>query len=121
MMVKLWTLDTSWVIVGLISFFILGGMGEMINARRITTIADTVSGASDGSLPATLRSQINDPILWTAVFADAAGLLGVIFLMTLKPGLVGSIVTMLIALGVGAAIGQVFVRREVEAPAGARA
>ena len=54
-----------------------------------------------GAIPAELKRQIADPVLWMAVQMNGFIGLGVVFLMTTKPGLVGSLITLIVALVLG--------------------
>jgi len=71
--------------------------------------------APAGAFPPGLNRQITDPILQTAVQINAFTGLGVVFLMTTKPGLVGSLITLVVALLLGIGAGRVFWRPREEA------
>lgn len=55
--------------------------------------------------PVALEAHIHDPVLGTALQTITALLLGIVFLMTTKPTLVGSILVMAIAVVLGLASG----------------
>ena len=59
----------------------------------------------DGSLPSQLSARIHDPLLFTVLLIQALMLLGIVFLMTTKPELAGSIIVMGVALVLGLALG----------------
>jgi uncharacterized membrane protein YqjE len=59
----------------------------------------------DGLLPSQLSVRIHDPILFTVLLIQTVMLLGIIFLMTTRPGLESSIIVMVVALVLGLASG----------------
>src|SRR5215472_17267859 len=65
-----------------------------------------MSEASSETIPSTLQRQIADPMLVTALQTAVVVGVGVVFLMTTKPDLLGSLLTLAgaIVLGVGSAL-----------------
>jgi hypothetical protein len=106
MALTVWGLKTSWIAVALASLVVLlapliAGIIEP-RMRIITTLA---KDAPSGPLPAPLVMSIHDPVLGTAVQTVATVILGIVFLMTNKPPLIGSITAMAIFLILGLASG----------------
>ena len=86
-----------------------------VAARRLSltrrrAIARLAQEAPDGPLPQALQQRIHDPILGTALQTVTILLLGIVFLMTTKPELIGSIIVMAVALVLGLASGLLFSR-----------
>jgi hypothetical protein len=106
MMVAAWPGNTPWAITALVSLVVLAILGGAINGKRLEAIHSAAEAAPAGPIPATLRQQINDPVLWTSVQTMTVGALGIVYLMTVKPGWVASVVCMLIALAIGVASAQ---------------
>ena len=61
--------------------------------------------APAGPLPQSLEQRTHDPVLLTALLTIATLLLGIVFLMTTKPALTGSLIVIAIALALGLASG----------------
>ncbi len=110
MALNAWSLLTGWIVVGLISLVLLAPLGTALLEPRRRVIDRLARTAPDGPLPEELERCIHDPILLTAPQTLTALLLGVVFLMTTKPSLVGSIIVMAVALVLGLAWG-LFVSR----------
>ncbi len=72
----------------------------LIEPRR-RAIARLAQEEPDGPLPQALERRTHDPILLTALQTVAALLLGIVFLMTNKPALIGSLIVMAVALVLG--------------------
>ena len=109
MTLTVWGLQTGWITVALASLLLLlppviGGVIEP-RTRAIVTMARE---APDGLLPEALDRRIHDPVLGTALQTMAALVFGLVFLMTIKPSLVDSIIVMTVALALGLVSGLLF-------------
>jgi hypothetical protein len=97
-----WGLLTGWILVALISLIlILPTTAALIAPRRSALVKQLERSAPEGKLSETLKQHIHDPILLTTLQTVAALLLGIVFLMTTKPELVGSLIVMAVALVLG--------------------
>ena len=105
MAVTAWGFQTGWIPVGLISLVLIAPLGTALIETRRRAIARLAREAPDGPLPESLEQRIHDPILWTALQTVAVLLLGIVFLMTTKPALTGSLIVMVVALALGLASG----------------
>jgi len=98
-----WSLLTGWILVGLVSLVLLAPLGTALLEPRRRTIERQAREAADSSLPEALERSVHDPVLLTAVQTLTILLLGVVFLMTTKPSLGGSLIVMGVALLLGLA------------------
>jgi hypothetical protein len=105
MAITAWSLQTGWIAVALISLVLIAPLGTAIIEPRRRAISRLANEAPDGSLPETLKQRIHDPVLGTALQTLAALLFGIVFLMTTKPSLPGSLIVMAVALALGLASG----------------
>ena len=105
MAVTAWGFQTGWIPVGLISLVLIAPLGTALIEPRRRAIERLAREAPDGPLPESLERRIHDPILWTALQTVAVLLLGIVFLMTTKPALTGSLIVMAVALALGLASG----------------
>ncbi len=111
-----WSLLTSWILVALISLLLMvPTSAALIAPRRSAIVKQLAREAPGGELSRALERHIDDPVLATVCTTVAALLLGLIFLMTTKPDLVGSLIVMVVALLLGLATG-VLVSRMRRAP-----
>ncbi|MGH7866628.1 MAG: hypothetical protein ACREP9_03100, partial [Candidatus Dormibacteraceae bacterium] len=95
-----------------------------VNGRRLTCIRQTALAEPDGPLSASLRAEMIDPVL--VFWSRLAALLGwwMVFLMTLKPDLSGTLAALVVAVVLGvffALLAQRARRKQlpVSAPTGA--
>lgn len=108
MMVMRWTLTTPWIMVSLLAIVLMMVASMGVSVRRIKVIARTLAQASGDAgdpLPPESHGLTHNPALWLATQLAAGQALGVVFMMTVKPELVGSLLTLAVALALGAAAG----------------
>ncbi|HEY0838985.1 MAG TPA: hypothetical protein VGD74_02245 [Vulgatibacter sp.] len=86
-----WSWSSSWIVTGVAAMVLLAILGGSVTGKHVQALM--ASGGAD--LPARL------PPMWASFVTQVAVLVGVIFLMCAKPGLVGSIVAMVVSLAVG--------------------
>jgi predicted integral membrane protein DUF2269 len=105
MAITSWGLRTGWIAVALVSLILIAPLGTAFIEPRRRAIARLAREAPDGPLPQALVGGIHDPILGTALQTVTILLLGIVFLMTNKPSLIGSLIVMAVALVLGVASG----------------
>ena len=110
MAITAWGFQTGWIPVALVSLILIAPLGTAFIEPRRRAIARLAQEAPDGPLPQALQQRIHDPILGTALQTVTILLLGIVFLMTTKPELIGSIIVMAVALVLGLASGLLFSR-----------
>lgn len=104
MTVTRWSWSIPWIDISL-ALLIFGSILVMrVNGRRLKAIhrAAIAVETPTGAIPAELQYRINDPILWIAMHMISVMALGAVFLMTSKPNLVGSLITLAVVLILGA-------------------
>ncbi len=98
---------TPWIIVSLVSLFVIGGLGGGLIDRRLKAIQRAAAGErSSEAIPAALQAQIVDPVLWTAFQVVGFIALGVVFVMTTKPDWLVSLITLVVAIILGVLVAQ---------------
>ncbi len=115
MTVTAWDSDPPWILLSLAALVVMGVLGGVVSARRLEAIKKAAEASGDSLSPA-LKRQLADPVLLTAVLTAGMLGLGVVFLMTTKPDLIGSLIALAVALVLGVVSAQVW-RRPAEARA----
>lgn len=93
-----WGWTTAWINTALIALLLKLPLGPAINGRRLNAIHKAAQAAPGGPIEASLQAQKNDPVLWISICVFTGVTIGILFLMTVKPDLPGSLSTMVIAL-----------------------
>lgn len=103
---RAWPWTTGWIAAALGSVVLILPFGPILVSPRLAAIGRAADAAPDGPLPADLLAMIHDPILGVVQQGVAGVLLGIVFLMTVKPGLIPSILVIAggLALGMASAL-----------------
>jgi hypothetical protein len=96
-----WGLQTSWIAVSIAGVPLAALIGSNLIERRVKALRAVARETPDGALSPALVARTHDPVLSTAMHANALLVIGIIFLMTIKPPLLASILTMAGALALG--------------------
>jgi hypothetical protein len=97
----------GWILVALASLVLLAVVGALGTGIRMARIGSAVGGASAGPLSDDLRRALRDPILLTSLRTRLAIVLGVVFLMTVKPSSLASVVVIILAAAIGRLASQI--------------
>ncbi len=96
-----------WIVVGLATWALILVLGAV---NGIRTLAFGRRLPTDGGpISADLQARLRDPIAVVSWWTRAGMALGIVFLMTVKPGVVGTVA----AIVVGAAAGMAIATRDV--------
>lgn len=104
-----WGFTTPWVVVAVaavVSFALLAVFAVAPALARLARLAD----AREGSIPGEMRVMFTSPSLWSPIFAMNGASLGVLWLMTNKPGWTISISVPFALAMAGALIGRAMYR-----------
>lgn len=103
MLIKGWSWSAHWAEVAFVSVVIAAGLGNAILGRTSEKIGKAAHQASPGALPESLRTQIMDPVYYTASWLLPGLAIGILYLMTNKPGTIESIAAMVVAAALAVA------------------
>jgi hypothetical protein len=101
MALTMWSLQTSWIAVSIAGVLVAAPIGSRLIDDRVKALRAVARETPDGALPAELAARTHDPVLGTAMHTNSLLVVGIIFLMTMKPPLLASIITMVGALALG--------------------
>jgi hypothetical protein len=105
MTVTTWGFQTGWIDVALISVILMAPAGALLMEPRRRAIVTTARELPNGPIPAELSRHIHNKVLQATARALPLVLLGIVFLMTTKPSLGGSILVMALALALSIVVG----------------
>jgi hypothetical protein len=101
MVVTVWG-GIAWVLISLGSLVVLGVIATRLIGGRMAAIRQDITHEI-GSLSPDLYHALHHPALWIAIQIRVAVALGIVFLMTVKPDLVESLIT----IGISAVLGLI--------------
>ena len=92
----------AWILIALAVLVLIAVLGATLTGIRIRQITHAVL-TERGQLSPDFRQRLRDPWLWTSIQTRLALALGIVFVMTVKPGLLGSLVAIAVAAVLGVA------------------
>jgi hypothetical protein len=106
----LWTWDTRWIDVSIAALVIVALQGPLIAARRAKALEHALQENGPGPLGVSARRMTHDRTLWIITFANPGIVLGIMWNMTQKPGIVEAIVAVAVGYAIGAALALPFTK-----------
>jgi hypothetical protein len=105
-----WGFSTGWIDVTLTSVILLAPAGALLMEPRRRAIVAMARELPDGPIQPALQRHIDNRVLQATARALPLLLLGIVFLMTTKPSLGGSILVMAVALTLSISVGVLMPR-----------
>lgn len=104
-------MHVAWLVVAFGSLVVLALLAVIVTQRRVAAIGRSVETMPE-SISASLHQRLRQPLLWIVMQVRVALALGIVFLMTLKPDLVGALLTIGVAASLGLVLALFTLRRE---------
>lgn len=114
-----WSWGDSWIVLPIVGLAVLSVQGPLVAGRRGHAVKAALMANGPGPLRPEAQRMTRDRALWSAAMTNEALVLGIVWVMTLKPGWGGAIATLLVAYAVGLAFAARMTRESTveEAPA----
>jgi hypothetical protein len=96
-----WGWATAWIDISLALFLLMMLLGPVLLGRRFTALNNMVKATVSGPIQQPLAAQMRDRALWTIENTFTSLLLAILFLMTVKPNLLGTVIVVSIGLVAG--------------------
>ena len=109
-----WSWSTRWIDVGIAALVVLTVQGAGIAERTGHKLGAALQANGPGALGPEARRMTLHPGLWVVEFSNLGIVFGVVWNMTLKPGLGESIAAVLIGYAVGAGLALLITRSAQE-------
>jgi hypothetical protein len=108
-----WSFVAPWVIAAVLVFAYLASTGPLVFGRRMRKAVKVATEA--GAITPEVRHLLNDPVIETMGRVRVAFLALLVFLMTAKPGLAGTLAALACAVSLGVVSGIVLPAERREA------
>jgi hypothetical protein len=99
-----WTWSTRWIDVAIAALVVVTIQGAVIAERTAKKLEAALHANGPGPLGPECRRLALHPGLWVTEFSNLGLVFGVVWAMTEKPGLGGSLAAVLVGYGVGAVL-----------------
>lgn len=100
-----------WILVVIGALILVIVLTRVLTTPRMAVIGRALA-KEKGPASQTFHNLVNDPILWISIQTRVAIVLGIVFLKIAKPNLVGSLLTIGVAIVLGLASALPVTRRE---------
>lgn len=117
LVITVWGWGTAWINTSLIALVVMTFIGPIINLRRLKRILNIATNAHVANMNAPtseLVNKIRDRVLWNSVLIMTMLAIAIVFLMTVKLELLGSLITMAIAIVLGFIVTKLLLSRDTE-------
>ena len=114
MTADVWTWSTRWIDVSIAGLVILALQGPLVAERTAHKLKRALQDNGPGPLGKEARRMARHPGLWVADLSNLGVVLGIVWVMTQKPGTASSIAAVLGGYLVGAAIALPLTRLPAE-------
>jgi len=91
--------NANWIIIAFIGMILLAVTGGVMTGKKMKAIKKIVS--TENKMSPELRSLLNNNSLILSLKIRSSVFLGIIYLMTVKPDLAGSIITLIVSIILG--------------------
>jgi uncharacterized membrane protein len=98
-----WSFTDGWIVIAM-ALVVVQGAGGLFVDRRVGRLDNALEEAADGAVPPRLRALAGDRLMHAVDRAAMASLAELVFLMVVKPGVMGIAVSLAIATVAGAAL-----------------
>jgi hypothetical protein len=99
-----WTWSAGWIEAGLTGVVALFVVGAGVVGGRSRALRRELRDAADGALPPRLAYVAREHVGGIASWTNTGLALGIVFVMTTKPALPGSLASLVVAAGLGAVV-----------------
>jgi hypothetical protein len=112
-----WGLGTGWAQVGAASLVLIMVAGGAITRPHMRALGVEVGQTPDGPVPEGIRARLTEPVLWITEHSKIGAVVGIVFLMEVKPPLGESVAAVVVAVILGAASAWPFLSRNASSRA----
>ena len=96
-----WGWQVAWINLSLATLVVMSFMGPAINLRRLKGILTTANAETELIPSSNLLKKVQDRTLWNSVIIMTMLGISIVFLMTVKLALVGSLISLGISIVLG--------------------
>jgi hypothetical protein len=109
-----WSWGAPWIDVSVAGLVINQVLGNVVSASRGRALDREIARAPDELVPASVEALTRDPVAWSASLTTTGITVSIMFMMTTKPGLLGSVIVLIAGVIAGLACAVPFWARRRE-------
>ena len=105
-----WGWNIAWINISLAALVVMSIMGPAINLRRLKVVLTAANTETEISPSSNLLKKVQDRTLWNSVIIMTMLAIAIVFLMTVKLALVGSLIVLAIAIIFGFIVSNIILK-----------
>jgi hypothetical protein len=106
-----WTPVPPWIGIGLAGVLVVGAVGGAVVGRRLRALTAAANEPDVDASPERLLRLVHDGLPWTVMTALNGAVLGIVWVMSTKPGWLGGLAAVAAGSAFGVTLGRVVARR----------
>src|SRR3954453_9235892 len=99
-----WSWDTGWIVVALVGLAVIALQGALVGGRTSKQLEQALHANGPGPLGPDAQRMTRHPGLWVTEFTNLGVVFGIVWNMTQKPGVGGSVAAVAGGYAIGAAV-----------------
>lgn len=112
LVITAWGWGLAWINVSLALLVGMSAAGPVINLKRLKRISETAEKSEELNPGPELTMQVRDQALWNSVLMMTMMTVAILFLMTVKVGLAGSLAAVAVAVIAGLTVSQLLLHQK---------
>ena len=104
--ISTWGWQTAWINMSLVLLLFMCIAGPVINLPRLKQIATAANEHPLEQISEALQIECRNVVLWRSVSMMALQLMAIVYMMTMKPTIIGAIITVSVCIIIGIALAQ---------------
>jgi hypothetical protein len=117
MLLGAWGWSHAWLDVSLVLFLLTGLVASQVNSAYGRRLGALLARAGAGPVGPELRQVLTHPLPWTTTITTSTLAVGIVFLMVMKPDWISSLLTVAVAVLIGAVLSGLVIRQGGAGPA----
>lgn len=104
--ISAWGWQTAWINMSLVLLLFMCMAGPVINLPRLKRIAAAANEHPLEHMSEALQIECRNVVLWRSVSMMALQLIAIVYMMTMKPSIIGAIVAVMVCMIIGLVLAQ---------------
>jgi predicted integral membrane protein DUF2269 len=97
MVIDSWSWEAGWPGIALLGVILLSVTGSVVLGRRATKLGEAAAAAPDGPLGADVAALAYDRVMHIFLWLNLTLVVAIVYMMTNKPGVLGSLLAVVVA------------------------
>ncbi|WP_050180674.1 hypothetical protein [Domibacillus robiginosus] len=116
LVISLWGWSTAWINISLALLVMMTVLGPIVNLPRLKAILTAANAETKSTPSAAVMEKVQDRVLWHSAVMMTMLTIAILFLMTVKPALPGSLIALAAAVIASVVVTNGVLKRALSSP-----